>query len=63
MKTQGQVGEQMRVFIELLNGKMKSQNILVGLPKPPNQRGVLVRMVKSCNSRDIPQLRQDEASF
>ena len=37
--TQGQVGEEVRVLVDLLNGKDKSQNILIILEEPPKQRG------------------------
>jgi len=36
---QGQVGEEVRVLVDLLNGKDKSQNILIILEEPPKQRG------------------------
>ena len=37
--TQGQVGEEVRVLVGLLNGKDKSQNILIILEEAPQQRG------------------------
>lgn len=34
IKTQGQIGEQVGVLVDLLNGKVECQYILVVLPKP-----------------------------
>lgn len=37
--TQGQVGEEVRLLVDLLHGKEKNQNILIILEGPPKQRG------------------------
>ena len=37
METQGHIGKQVRIFIDLLNSKVKAQQILVVLPSFPKQ--------------------------
>lgn len=39
IETQGQVGEQVAVFVDLLSGEEKGQYIVVVLPKPSKREG------------------------